>query len=96
MYPNGGTSHLTPMMKRLRDLMSAGSGGRLACTRAAPFGLADPKAAASTATTATPTVTRKNFFIPPLLLRLSTIRRASARAGASAAGSAAFAPLGDD
>ena len=76
MYPNGGTSHFTPMFQRPRALMFAGSGGSFAAF-AGPFaasgpvapvclaGWADPVVAHSNATIATPMVVRENRFIEP-------------------------------
>ena len=62
MYPNGGTSHFTPMFQRPRALMFAGSGGSfVASARAGPAclaGWADPVVAKSRATNATMAVER--------------------------------------
>ena len=74
MYPNGGVSHLTPTISRLRLAMSAGSfgsTGAFASGRACAVGAvvwADPSVAATNATTATPAVARTILLIPLLLL----------------------------
>src|SRR3954454_21831269 len=75
MYPNGGASHLTPAMKRLRALMFAGSGGSLTAADAEADGVAclvgDAvlQAAKAVATMAAATAAPMSRLIQLLLLR---------------------------
>src|SRR5919205_4280831 len=81
------------MMNRLRDLMSAGSGGRFTFGFAAGLvGRAALNAVASAATSAAPARARTNFFTEPLLLLRFRAPRVSAPAGASDAGTGACDP----
>jgi hypothetical protein len=68
--PNGGASHLTPMMKRRRSLMFAGSAGSVgffaagAVSRADSAGAARLHVAASAAINPNAAVTIASRFIP--------------------------------
>jgi hypothetical protein len=74
-YPNGGVSHLTPTISRLRLAISAGSFGSPGAwdsTRATPVLAvvwADPSVAATNATRTTPAVDKSILFTRQLLSR---------------------------
>src|SRR6266540_5047300 len=71
MYPNGGASHFTPTIHRLRALMLAGSGGSFVAAAAdgtaAPVGAATLQAAKAVARNAAAAAAPISRFIQLLL-----------------------------
>src|SRR5262245_28580777 len=98
MYPNGGTSHFTPMIHRLRAFTSGGSAGMAALARTPPsFVLVAAYAATvtATATAAARTVATARRFIPLLLPRSGTTHPEIRPVEASGSGTVGSVPPSD-